>query len=104
MEVALLCFDSCPNYRDAEAQVRGVLDELGWDGSVSRIVVDSVELAEELGFRGSPTIHINGVDPFADPDAPVGLTCRIYPTEGGFRGTPPEDQLRAALQDAMEHE
>jgi hypothetical protein len=102
MEVALLYFDGCPNHHNAEAQLRRVLDELAWGGSLVRINVDSIESAEKLRFRGSPTIHINGVDPFADPDAPVGLTCRLYPTGVGYQATPPVDELRAALWDAME--
>ena len=53
--------------------------------------------AEELGFRGSPTILINGDDPFLDTDAPVGLSCRIYAANEGYRGNPPECELRAAI-------
>ena len=49
------------------------------------------------GFRGSPTVLINGGDPFLDTDAPVGLSCRIYPTDKDFQGTPPEEALRAAI-------
>ena len=52
---------------------------------------------EELGFRGSPTILINGDDPFLDTDAPVGLSCRIYAANEGYRGNPPECELRAAI-------
>ena len=102
MDVTLLYFDGCPNHHNAEAQLVGLLDELGWGGSVSKINVDSVGSAESLGFRGSPTVLINGVDPFADADAPVGLTCRIYPTEDGFQGTPPTSELRSLLRVAME--
>lgn len=102
MDVALLYFDACPNHSDAETQLIELLDELGWDGSPSKVKVDSIEAAESLGFRGSPTVLINGVDPFADPDAPVGLSCRIYPTDDGFRGTPPRDALRSLLRAAME--
>lgn len=102
MDVTLLYFDGCPNHHDAEAQLVGLLDELRWDGSVSKVNVDSVESAESLGFRGSPTVLINGVDPFADPEAPVGLTCRIYSTDHGFQGTPPTDELRSLLREAMQ--
>jgi hypothetical protein len=55
------------------------------------------EEALRLGFRGSPTILLDGQDPFADQDAPVGLACRLYATEGGLQGAPTIDQLRAAL-------
>jgi hypothetical protein len=74
-----------------------VLDEAGWDGTIRLVNVDSPERAEASEFRGSPTVLINGDDPFVDTDASVGLSCRIYPTNGGYRGTPPEQALRAAI-------
>jgi hypothetical protein len=41
---------------------------------------------------------INGVDPFADPDAPVGLSCRVYRTDDGPAGSPTVEQLLAVLR------
>ena len=49
--------------------------------------VDTQERAEALSFRGSPTVLIDGVDPWDDPNAPAGLSCRIYRTADGFAGT-----------------
>ncbi|MDK1017238.1 MAG: thioredoxin family protein, partial [Actinomycetota bacterium] len=51
----------------------------------------------DQNFHGSPTVLINGIDPFAENDAPVGLSCRIYRTDEGLAGTPTIDQLRQAL-------
>lgn len=48
MEVALLYFDGCPNYHEAEAQLRRILDELAWDGPLTKIRVESIESAERL--------------------------------------------------------
>jgi hypothetical protein len=42
-------------------------------------------------------VWLDGVDPFLDPEAPVGLSCRIYATESGYQGTPPEQELRTAI-------
>ena len=60
-------------------------------------LVTTVEEAERLHFRGSPTILIDGVDPFADPDAPVGSACRLYRNDSDVAGAPTVDQLRAAM-------
>lgn len=49
-----------------------------------------------LGFSGSPTILVDGQDPFADQDAPIGLACRLYATEEGLQGAPTIAQLRGA--------
>jgi hypothetical protein len=97
MDIALLYFDGCPNHAETLAMLNELLSEAGWDGDVQFINVDTQQRAEELSFRGSPTVLINGDDPFLDTEAPFGLSCRIYPTDDGYRGTPPESELRAAI-------
>ena len=97
MIVSLLYFDGCPNHHATQALLDRLLDEAGWDGTIQLVNVESPERAEELEFRGSPTVLIDGDDPFLDSDAPIGLSCRIYPTDDGYRGTPPEQALRAAI-------
>jgi hypothetical protein len=97
MDVALIYFDGCPYHADTLVMLDALLSEAGWDGEVQLVNVDTQLRAEELRFRGSPTVLIDGEDPFLDADAPFGLSCRIYPTDKGFRGTPPESELRAAI-------
>ena len=101
MHVSLLYFDGCPNHHATQVLLDALLDEAGRDGTIQMINVDLPERAEALEFRGSPTVLINGDDPFLDTDAPVGLSCRIYPTDDGYRGTPPEQALRAAIARAI---
>lgn len=59
--------------------------------------VDTDVEAERLGFRGSPTILIDGIDPWAPENAPIGLSCRVYMTPDGARGTPTWNELLAAV-------
>lgn len=96
VEVTLLYFDDCPNWHDAESHLRTLQDELS-DLQVTRRIVNTSEEAERTRFRGSPTILIDGVDPFAVADAPVGLSCRMYLTPDGPAGSPTLDQLRNVL-------
>ncbi|MEM1333058.1 MAG: hypothetical protein AAGG08_06320 [Actinomycetota bacterium] len=56
--------------------------------------------AEATHFHGSPSIIVNGVDPFADAAAPVGLSCRMYQTPHGPAGSPTLEQLRNAIFDS----
>lgn len=56
------------------------------------------EDATRLRFRGSPTILIDGADPFADKTSPVGLACRVLPTPDGLRGAPTVEQLVKVLR------
>ncbi|HXH78738.1 hypothetical protein [Nocardioides sp.] len=60
-------------------------------------MVDTIEEAERVGFHGSPSILVDGVDAFAEPGDGVGLSCRIYRTPDGLAGAPTIEQLRAAL-------
>ncbi|MEV6120207.1 hypothetical protein AB0M23_06725 [Streptomyces sp. NPDC052077] len=56
--------------------------------------------AERSAFAGSPTILIDGRDPFAEPGTTPSLSCRIYRTPQGPAGAPGPDQLRRALREA----
>jgi len=100
MDIEILFFDDCPNWRSTEALVDQVLSDSGLTADIRHTLVESDEAAQRLSFRGSPTVLINGVDPWADPSAPVGLSCRIYRTDSGFAGSPSEAQLTKAIVDA----
>ena len=95
MEVRLLYFDDCPNWKVTDRILERMSTELGY--TLTRERVTTPEEADRVGFRGSPTILIDGVDPFADPDTPTSLSCRVYNTPEGLRGSPSEEMLRHAL-------
>lgn len=96
MEITLLYFDDCPNWTAADRHLEQLRTEFA-DLVVTRRLVDTPEAAEQVGFRGSPSILIDGEDPFSAPDARVGLSCRIYQTPDGPAGSPTLDQLREAV-------
>src|SRR5665648_959243 len=101
MKVELLYFDGCPNWRETERRLRQALDQAGrHDVQVERIRVSMPEEAESPGFLGSPTVRINGTDPFAEPGAAVGLSCRLYRTSTGLAGAPTIEQLIEVVQTA----
>ena len=101
MEVRLLYFDDCPNWRLAEARLHEALDGIDDERpAVTYELVSTPEQAERAGFRGSPTILVNGADPFAGPDDPVGLSCRLYRSPAGVDRAPTVEQLRSVLADA----
>jgi hypothetical protein len=98
MKITLRYFDGCPNWRVAEERLRAALADVGPEDA--EVVLERVETYEEalgLGFQGSPTVLIDGRDPFADERADIGLACRVYLTPEGLQGAPTFDQLRAAL-------
>lgn len=95
MDVLLQYFDGCPNWKVTDERLRALAAELDFDLAHER--VETPEAAEDRRFRGSPTVLVDGRDPFAGDDEPVGLSCRVYRTPDGPAGAPTVDQLRAAL-------
>lgn len=94
MRVTLRYFDGCPNWETAERRVVAALGEAGLQGvEVDRERVDSQQQAEELGFVGSPTILVDGQDPFSGNEVRPGLTCRVFQTPEGLQGAPSLGQL-----------
>lgn len=70
MKVELLYFDGCPNWVEMDARVRAALESVSCgDGEVERVLVSTPAQAEEMGFPGSPTVLVDGRDPFAEPGA-----------------------------------
>ena len=96
MNVTLLYFDDCPHWLVADGHLRALAAEHS-ELSIERRLVNTVEEAAATRFRGSPSIIVDGVDPFADADAPVGLSCRMYQTPEGPSGSPTLEQLRSAV-------
>lgn len=99
MDLMLQYFDDCPNWRVLHQHVIELAREFD-DLHLELQLVGTPEAAEQCGFRGSPSILVDGVDPFARPDDPIGLSCRVYATPSGPAGSPTLDQLRAVLQSA----
>ena len=48
------------------------------------------------GFTGSPSVRINGKDPFPSAD-PASLSCQLYQISTGVGGVPDRNQLRGAV-------
>ena len=99
MNIALLYFDDCPNWRVAESRLHEALTMTGLEGvEVERQEVTSLEHARDLRFTGSPMILIDGVDPFADQARSVAVSCRLFSTPDGLAGSPTLEQLIAVLR------
>jgi len=103
VDVTLMYFDGCPNWKLTFDRLQVALRELGEDAGAVRLQhVSSAEQAELLSFRGSPSMLINGADPFAAAAAPFGLSCRMFQTPDGPAGAPTLEQLVQALSLGLE--
>jgi hypothetical protein len=98
MRIELLYFEGCPALRDAENHLREALAEEGVEADVELVEVNSDEEARRLCFAGSPTLRINGRDPFSLPDGGEGaFACRFYATPEGAKRAPTAAMIRRNL-------
>jgi hypothetical protein len=73
LTVQVLMSPGCGHGQQTLKLVRQALDELAPETRVESIDVRTMEDAERLCFRGSPTVLIGGVDIDPNPPASVGL-------------------------------
>ncbi|HMH94117.1 MAG TPA: organomercurial lyase [Streptosporangiaceae bacterium] len=100
LELTVLTVPGCPNAAVIGERLAGVLADYPAARLVRHVVHDEAETAR-LGMHGSPTLLVNGVDPFAAPGTPVSISCRIYRDESGRAwGAPSVAALRLALRQA----
>ncbi|MBA3972665.1 MAG: hypothetical protein C0504_00445 [Candidatus Solibacter sp.] len=98
MQIEILYFPGCPNHEPAVRRVREVVAREGLDAEIREVNVMDERTGEQLGFLGSPTIRVNGLDiePTACGAKFAGLACRRYPG-----GLPSEEMIRTALHEAL---
>lgn len=103
MKIEILYFDGCPNHKPAVERVRDVLKEEGISAQVSEVNVPDDATAQALGFMGSPSIRVNGLDvePAARSAREYGMMCRTYIVGGRREGLPSGEMIRQALREAQ---
>ena len=101
MELEIVYFDGCPNWRTALERLREALSVIDRpDVEVRLRQVTTIEDAGAAEFTGSPTVLVDGIDPFAEPGAGIGLSCRVFRTPAGAEGSPAVAQLVEALRES----
>ena len=95
----MLVVPDCPNQSLALARVHAALEASGIsDSTVHETTVVDLDHAVTVGMHGSPTILINGRDPFADQGSVSSISCRLYRPPAGTEGCPGVQQLIDALR------
>src|SRR5262245_7561508 len=98
MQLKVLAVPDCPNAPVLEERLASVLHGRT-DVSVSHEVITDEGGAARWGMRGSPTLLIDGTDPFAEPGQPPSVSCRLYRSDDGrASGAPSEAQLRHVIE------
>ena len=97
MKVEILFFEGCPNHPPAVERVQEVIQQEGVAAEVAEVEVRDEATAKAVGFLGSPTIRVNGIDiePEARSCKPTGMACRTY-----AGGLPSRELIREAIRQA----
>lgn len=97
VRIELLYVPDCPNRSLAREHIERALSATRLGAVVREHEVRTSEEAARLGMHGSPTILIDGRDPFGAAPNLAGLSCRLYMGPAGVRGAPTVEQLVRAL-------
>lgn len=100
MRVELLSFAGCPGHEALLPRLRELIAEAGQPPDVLELrTIETPEEAERVGFLGSPSVRVDGVDvePGAATRTDFGLKCRIYRHDGEQSRVPPREWIRSAL-------
>ena len=87
MTLEIVQVPGCPGADLLDAR----LAELGHSRVIRRVVTGQAD-AERLGLTGSPTLLVDGADPFARPGQPPSVSCRLYLDEHGRQGPAPSSR------------
>lgn len=102
MKIEVMYFQGCPNHRPTVEQVQRALTAQGIVHGIEEIEIRDDGMAQALGFLGSPSVRVNGLD--IEKDARLGQSagfgCRTY-LDGDHRsGIPSLEMIRLALVEA----
>lgn len=100
IEIELLVVPNCPHEATAAQLISTAVRDTGVTATITHTIIANKSQAQQRGFTGSPTILLNGTDPFTQQRAPIALACRLYPTPDGPRGVPGLQELRQAIERA----
>ncbi|HCY75623.1 MAG TPA: DUF2703 domain-containing protein [Ignavibacteriales bacterium] len=86
-------FEGCPNHRIMGENLKGALEGLEDKIELKKVLVEDEATAKQVGFRGSPTLLINGEDIEGVPArAEPSLSCRFY-----VNGIPSSDEIKKII-------
>lgn len=96
MKIEILHVLDCPNLDLLDQRLREALADR--PAVITHRLVADVDTAATTGMTGSPTLLVDGNDPFESDAMVPSLSCRLYPHEDGHvEGVPSIDALRHAL-------
>ncbi|WP_234552732.1 alkylmercury lyase [Rhodococcus qingshengii] len=98
MNLEILQVPDCPNVPLLEQRIEHALSGAPIEWELRHVIIEDPRSAELAGMTGSPTLLVDGLDPFAEPDQPPSVSCRLYrEVTGAVGGAPTVTALRNAF-------
>lgn len=101
MNIELLYFDGCPSWQTALENLKAALQEEGISEVITMVEIRDEEQASQEKFLGSPSIRIDGQDLWFEQRENYSLSCRVYATSEGVKGSPTVEMLRSKIQSVV---
>src|SRR5579863_9296854 len=99
MKIEVLYIEGCQHLPAAIDAVKKAMEQHALTCPIIETKVEDQGMAVSIGFLGSPTVRINGLDiePSARQRIAFGIMCRRYEGSGGV---PSGDLIRGAITEA----
>lgn len=100
MKIEILHVPDCPHLRLLGDRLEQALDADPAPGrhTITHVVVTDLDAAVATGMTGSPTLLVDGTDPFAEPGSAASVSCRLYrDADGRISGAPSVAALRHVI-------
>jgi hypothetical protein len=94
MQIDLLHFAGCPSWKGGLEKLKAALSAEGLKAAIQLVKVACDEDANCLKFLGSPSFCVDSQDWWPEERKQYSLSCRVYHTPQGMKGTPSVEMLR----------
>lgn len=87
----------CPNLAVVRDRLDRAIEAAGVSATIRVTEVSTPADAARLDMHGSPTVLIDGRDPFLQSADETSLSCRLYTVGTEIAGAPSTEQIAAAI-------
>lgn len=97
MIIELLYFDGCPSWQTGYDNLIIALLSERLDVTVNLVEITDNADAATKKFLGSPSFRVNGMELWGEERESYSLSCRVYATPDGLKGSPTVEMFKQKL-------
>jgi len=97
MKIELLYFEGCSSWQIGLENIKSALQAEGLDVSVHLVKIKDDSDAAQKKFLGSPSFRLNGLELWNEERDTFSMSCRLYTTPEGMKGSPTVSMLQEAI-------